>query len=68
MDTSDLEWVKNAIRPNTRLIWIETPANPILRLADIEALAAIAQEAGAELAVDSTFASPIATRPIGARC
>ena len=64
VDTSDLEWVKNAIRPNTRLIWIETPANPILRLADIEALAAIAQEAGAELAVDSTFASPIATRPL----
>ncbi|MCP5112992.1 MAG: PLP-dependent transferase, partial [bacterium] len=63
VDTSDLDAVAGAIRPQTRLVWVETPANPILRLADLAAIADIARGAGAELAVDSTFATPVATRP-----
>ena len=64
VDTSDLAAVEAAITPTTRMIWIETPANPILRLTDIAAVAAIAKRRGLLLAVDSTFATPIATRPI----
>jgi methionine-gamma-lyase len=63
VDASDLAAVEAALRPETRMIWTETPANPILRLSDIAALAALAHEAGAKLAVDSTFATPVATRP-----
>jgi methionine-gamma-lyase len=63
-DLSDLDDLRRAIHPNTKLVWAETPANPILRLTDIQAVAGIAHKAGAELAVDSTFATPIATRPI----
>lgn len=63
-DLSDLDDLRRAIRPNTKLVWAETPANPILRITDIRAAAAMAHKAGAELAVDSTFATPIATRPI----
>ena len=64
VDTSDLAAVESAIQPATRMIWIETPANPILRLTDIAAVSAIAKRHGLTLAVDSTFATPIATRPI----
>jgi cystathionine beta-lyase/cystathionine gamma-synthase len=64
VDTSDLAQVRAALRPNTRLIYAETPANPILRIADISALAGIAHEAGALLAVDSTWASPVLQKPI----
>ena len=64
VDASDLAAVEAAVRPRTRLVWIETPANPIMRLADIAAVAAIARRHGLLLAVDSTFATPIATRPI----
>ena len=64
VDTSDPAAVEAALRPETRLVWTETPANPILRLSDIAALADIAHKAGAKLAVDSTFATPVATRPI----
>ena len=63
VDTTDLAAVEAAIRPETQMIWIETPANPILRLTDIAAIAAIAKRHGLALAVDSTFATPIATRP-----
>ena len=64
VDTSDLDAVRRALRPATKLIHIETPCNPILRLADIEAIARIAHNAGAQLSVDSTFASPMATQPL----
>jgi methionine-gamma-lyase len=64
VDTSDLEQVRTALRPNTRLIYVETPANPILRLSDIAALAKIAHDAGALLAVDSTWATPYLQRPL----
>jgi methionine-gamma-lyase len=64
VNTSDLEAVSSAIQPNTRLIYIETPCNPLLRLTDIAAVAGIARRSGAKLAVDSTFATPIATKPL----
>ena len=64
VNTSDPEAVRKAIRPNTKLIYAETPCNPLLRLTDIEAIAVIAHEAGAKLAVDSTFATPAATKPL----
>lgn len=64
VDTSDLEQVRAALRPNTKIIYVETPANPILRIADIAALAGIAHEAGALLAVDSTWAGPCLQKPI----
>ena len=64
VDTSDLDAVRAGIRDNTRLVYIESPCNPILRLTDIAAVAAIAHETGARLAVDSTFSTPVATRPI----
>jgi canavanine-gamma-lyase len=65
VDTSDLTAVEAAIRPQTKMLWVETPANPILRLGDIKALTALARSRGIkDVAVDSTFATPIATRPI----
>ncbi len=64
VDASNLAEIRSALRPNTRLVHIETPCNPILRLADIRAVSAIAHEAGALVSVDSTFATPVATRPL----
>lgn len=64
LDTSDLEAVKAAMKPNTKLIHIETPGNPTLKICDIEALAKIAHEGGAMLSVDNTFASPYNQRPL----
>jgi methionine-gamma-lyase len=64
VDTSDAEAVRKALRPNTRLVYIETPANPILRLTDIAAVAGIAHQAGVPLVVDSTFATPVFQRPL----
>lgn len=63
-DASDIKALRGEIRENTKLIYIETPCNPILRLTDIADVAALAKECGARLAVDSTFATPIATRPL----
>jgi methionine-gamma-lyase len=64
VNTADLNALSAALKPNTRLIYIETPCNPILRLTDVAAVAAIAREAKVLLAVDSTFATPLATRPL----
>ncbi len=65
VDTSDLDQVAAAIKPNTKMVWLETPANPIMRLTDIAAVAGLAHTAGVrDVVVDSTFASPIATRPL----
>jgi methionine-gamma-lyase len=64
VDTSDLEQVRGALRAETRLVYVETPANPILRIADIGALAELAHGADARLAVDSTFAGPTLQRPL----
>ena len=60
----NLEAVRAAIRPTTRVIWCETPTNPLLNIADIAALAEIAHRAGAQLLVDNTFASPYLQQPI----
>lgn len=65
VDTSDPGEIAAAVRPETKMLWIETPANPIMRLSDIAACAALAREKGIrDVAVDSTFASPVATRPL----
>ncbi len=64
VNASDLSAVEQAIRPQTKLIHIETPCNPILRLTDIGAVAEIAHAAGALLSVDSTFAPPFVTKPL----
>ena len=64
VDSSDLSAVKAAMRPNTKLIHIETPSNPTLKVSDITAIAAIAHEGGALLSVDNTFASPYNQRPL----
>ena len=64
VDTTDLDAVRAALRPSTRLVHAETPANPTTRIADIEALAEIAHGHGALLSVDSTFASPLLLRPL----
>jgi cystathionine beta-lyase/cystathionine gamma-synthase len=64
VDMSDPDTVRSAIRSNTRLVWVETPTNPWLKIVDLAALADIAHEAGAQLAVDNTFASPYLQQPI----
>lgn len=65
LDTSDIKEISSAIRPNTKMIWLETPANPILRLADIKSIAILAREKNVkDVVVDSTFATPIATKPL----
>ncbi len=63
-DFSNLESVAKVIRPETKLIHIETPANPTLKLTDIAEVAKITKSIGAELSVDSTIATPLATRPL----
>ncbi len=62
---SDLDAVSAALRPGeTKLLWVETPTNPLLNIGDIEALAALAHDAGALLVVDNTFASPYLQQPL----
>jgi len=64
LDPTDLGALEGAIRPNTRLIWIETPTNPLLKLADLERIAAVARPRGILAAADNTFASPYIQRPL----
>jgi len=65
VDTADLQAVRAAIRPGeTKLVWLETPSNPLWSITDIRAVADIAHKAGARVAVDSTSATPILTRPL----
>jgi cystathionine beta-lyase/cystathionine gamma-synthase len=64
VDTSDWDQVREALLPNTKMVYVETPANPILRISDIQALAGISHDAGALLAVDSTWAGPCLQRPL----
>ena len=64
VDMSDLEAVKNAIRPNTRLFWVETPSNPLLKITDIRAVSALAKAQNALLVCDNTFASPVFQNPL----
>ncbi len=64
VDMTNPEAVRTAVRPNTRLIWVETPSNPLLKVSDIAAIAAIAHAAGARCAVDNTWATPVLQRPL----
>ena len=64
VDSAELDKVQQAVRDNTRMIWIETPSNPLLRISDIKAISARARKQQALLVVDSTFATPIATQPL----
>jgi cystathionine gamma-lyase len=64
LDLADPGAIEAAIRPNTRLIWVETPTNPLLKLVDLERVAAIARGRGIWAAADNTFASPYVQRPL----
>ncbi len=64
VDSSDLDAIRDAIRPNTKMVHVETPTNPMMRLTDLAAAAGIAHEAGAWFSVDNTFASPYNQRPL----
>ncbi|MEU5853191.1 cystathionine gamma-synthase [Saccharopolyspora shandongensis] len=61
---SDVDAVRAAIRPNTKVIWVETPTNPLLNIGDIAALAQVSRDAGTKLVVDNTFASPYLQQPL----
>ncbi len=63
VDTSDLQAVRNAIQPNTKMIYAETPANPTMIMSDLEELSKIAKSINAKFAVDNTFMSPVLQRP-----
>jgi cystathionine beta-lyase/cystathionine gamma-synthase len=64
VDTTDVQNVANAITEKTKLIWLETPTNPLMNITDIEAVAAISKKAGTILCVDNTFASPYLQNPL----
>lgn len=64
VDTTDAQNVAAAIRPETRLIWLETPSNPLIKITDITAVSKIGKAAGIPVGVDSTFATPVFLRPI----
>ncbi|WP_258905896.1 cystathionine gamma-synthase [Actinokineospora sp. UTMC 2448] len=64
VDLSDPAATRAAVRPNTKVIWSETPSNPLLGIVDITALAAVAAEAGARLVIDNTFATPYLQTPL----
>ena len=64
VDTTDPEAVRSAMTPKTRMLWIETPTNPLLKVTDMEAMVAVAREHGILLGVDSTFATPVFLRPL----
>ncbi|MBW8368992.1 MAG: cystathionine gamma-synthase [Arenimonas sp.] len=64
VDLSDPQAFEAAIRPETKLVWIETPTNPLLKIVDIAAIAAIARKRGLVVVVDNTFSSPILQRPL----
>jgi cystathionine gamma-synthase len=64
VDLADLDAVRAALTPATRVLWCETPSNPLLGISDVAALAQLAHEQGARLAVDNTFASPYLQQPL----
>ncbi len=68
VDSRDLDAVRKALRPNTKLLHIETPTNPMMRVTDLRGVAGIAREVGALVAVDNTFASPYNQRPLELGC
>jgi len=64
VDSSQPETVRQAVRPETKMLWIETPTNPLLKITDLDAMSAIAREHGLYFGVDSTFATPVFLRPL----
>jgi cystathionine gamma-lyase len=64
LDMSEPARVRDAIRPNTRLVWMETPSNPMLKVFDVAAIADVARKRGLPVAVDNTFATPALQRPL----
>lgn len=64
VNTNDVEAVRSAITPRTKMLWIESPGNPLMSITDIAACAQVAREKGVLLGVDNTFASPVLTRPL----
>jgi cystathionine beta-lyase/cystathionine gamma-synthase len=64
IDMRDVPAVENAIRDRTRMIWVETPTNPLMQIVDIERMSTIGRRAGARVVVDNTFSSPILQRPL----
>ena len=64
VDTGNPEAIESALKPNTRMIWVETPTNPLLRLADLEGVARLARQRGCLAVADNTFASPYVQRPL----
>lgn len=64
LDLTDLEAVEAAVRPETKMLWVETPTNPLMKLADIAALSAVAKKHGLLMVVDNTFATPWCQSPL----
>src|SRR3954451_20279654 len=64
IDSSDAAAVERAIRPETKLLWLETPSNPLLKVTDVAACSAVARHAGIRTVVDNTFATPVLQQPI----
>ena len=64
VDIADTAAVRGAVRPSTRMLWVETPSNPMLKVADIAALVGIAHDAGALCVCDNTLATPVLSRPL----
>ncbi len=67
-DLTDLEQLEAALRPDTRLVWIETPSNPLLRITDIRRVVAAAHAVGARVVCDNTWATPVLQRPLALGC
>ena len=68
IDLSDIAAIRNAIKPQTRLIWIETPSNPLLKICDIQAITKLAKAQGIMTACDNTFCTPMFQRPLELGC
>lgn len=68
VDMSDLAAIENTIRPETRIIWLETPSNPMLKVSDIAAVATLAQKRNILTACDNTWATPVLQRPLDLGC
>src|SRR5262245_54874885 len=63
-DLTDLDAVRRGLRPDTRLVWVETPSNPLMKVVDLPAVVALARERGARTIVDNTFATPALEDPV----
>jgi cystathionine gamma-synthase len=64
VDLTDADAVRGAVRPETRIVWVETPTNPLLKVVDVAAVSSIAHDGGATVVVDNTFATPYLQRPL----